>query len=291
MLSDIHFQGPDQQVISIANELPITFFVGMNVLEDEAIVQQCVEEIIKIFRGSDHQVVFKASFDKANRSSVDSPRGPGLIEGLNRLDFIKKHYALPIMTDIHEPHQANPVAEVADIIQIPAFLCRQTDLLLAACRTKKPLHIKKMQMLAPYEMQGVLKKCRQFDHHQVILCERGTSFGYGNLVVDPLSFTQLKSLGAPVSFDVTHSLQLPGIGSGKRIQAGGRSQYTLPLALAGVSQGISAIFIECHPQPEQAWCDGACALPLSSLELVVSQIGALDRFVKSAALQEKVFCP
>ena len=287
----VQVDGPRQKSISMNNERPLVFMVGMNVLEDEETVQFCLEEIVRIFKNSPHQVIFKASFDKANRSSIESLRGPGLKEGLARLASIRTQYKLPILTDIHEPHQAEKVAEVADMIQIPAFLCRQTDLLDAACQTKKPLHIKKMQMQAPHELRSIVEKCSHFNNEQVILCERGTSFGYGNLVVDPLSFIQLKELGVPVSFDVTHALQLPGIGSTERVQAGGRSAYTLPLALAGVSQGLAAIFIECHPHPKQAWCDGACALPLSSLADVVSKISALDRFTKSTYPDVEVIDP
>lgn len=266
--------------ICIANDQPLTFIVGMNVLEDEKTVEKCLKEIKRVFRNYANPVIFKASFDKANRSSHLSHRGPGLEEGLARLSHIKKQFDLGILTDVHEVKQVQKVAEVADIIQIPAFLCRQTDLLYETCQVGRPLHIKKMQMLAPHEMQAIIDKCGVFGQDQVILCERGTSFGYGNLVVDPLSFSQLKSLGVPVSFDVTHSLQKPGVGSIDRVQAGGRSEFTLPLAIAGVSQSIAALFLECHPQPSQAWCDGACALPLSSLELVISKLVALDLFIK-----------
>jgi 2-dehydro-3-deoxyphosphooctonate aldolase (KDO 8-P synthase) len=285
---EVSISGPRGELV-ISNQRPITFMIGMNVLETEERVEACLNQLQKTFSPLDAQVIFKASFDKANRSSHFSARGPGLDEGLHRLKTIRETYGYPILTDIHTEAQAAIVSEVADIIQVPAFLCRQTDLIQAACEAQKPLHIKKMQMMAPHELGAILEKCHHFGHNQVILCERGTQFGYGRLIVDPLSFIQLKHFGVPVSFDVTHSLQLPGVGGlsqttheGHRpIKAGGRSEYTLPLAYAAVSQSISSIFIECHPQPSEAWCDGACALPLSSLDSVVTSIIELDTFVKT----------
>lgn len=279
----VHINGPKGELV-ISNQSPLTFIVGMNVLETEAVVEECLNNIQNTFSATHAQVIFKASFDKANRSSHLSARGPGLTEGLMRLRYIRERYGYPILTDIHHHEQVPVVAEVADILQIPAFLCRQTDLIHAACDSTKPLHIKKMQMMAPHELKAIIDKCSYFGQEQVILCERGTMFGYGQLIVDPLSFTQLKHFGKPVSFDVTHALQLPGAGGQQNlgpVRAGGRAEYTLPLAYAAVSQGISAIFIECHPQPEQAWCDGACALPLSSLDYVATHLIELDHFVKT----------
>lgn len=256
--------------------------LGLNVLEEESTVELCLNEIIRIMQQLPIQVLFKASFDKANRSSYRSARGPGL-EGLARLQFIRNHYQLPILTDVHTESQVSRVAEVADLIQIPAFLCRQTDLIQAVAETQKPIHIKKMQMLAPFEMQAIIEKCVHFGNQQVILCERGSSFGQGQLIVDPLSFPQLKALQVPVSFDVTHSLQLPGRGLDKngRFCADGRAQYTRSLAFAGVSQGISSVFIECHPEPNRAWCDGACALPLVELHDLIKRLSELDTFIKA----------
>ena len=278
--SEVVVQGPSKN-ITISNQHPITFMLGLNVLEDESIVETCLEEMARVFSKHKASVIFKASFDKANRSSHLSRRGPGLQEGLLRLKYIRSHYHYPILTDLHTEAQAAPVAEVADILQIPAFLCRQPDLIQAAAETNKPLHIKKMQMLAPYEMKAIIEKCNSFGNEQVILCERGTSFGYGRLILDPLSLAEMKNFTVPISLDVSHALQYPGVGDVQRVCAGGRSSYTLPLAYAGISQGISAVFIECHPQPEQAWCDGACALPLSSLDYVVEHMINLDRFIKA----------
>ena len=202
-----------------------------------------------------------------------------MTEGLRILADIKESLQLPILTDIHEPYQAAPVAEVADIIQIPAFLCRQTDLLRAAAQTNRPLHIKKMQMMAPRELRHTVEKCRALGcTAQILLCERGTLFGYHNLVVDPLAFHQLKTLNCPVTFDVTHALQLPGAGQTSTL---GRSELAPQLMRAGVVQGISALFVECHPEPQKAKCDGPCATPLSELKKLLSEAKALDDFIKS----------
>ena len=271
--------------LKISNDEPLTFMLGLNVLDREEVIESTchvIAHLSDLLREASGRprVIFKASFDKANRSSKLSPRGPGLHEGLSLLAEIKRRWSLPIMTDVHSPEQVEYAADVVDLIQIPAFLCRQTDLIKAACESGKPLHIKKMQMLAPEEMRAVLFKCRSFGQDQVILCERGTSFGYGHLVVDPLSFHTMKSLGVPVSFDVTHSLQLPGRGSQDRVQAGGRGQLTSALATAGISQGLASLFIECHPKPSEALCDGPCALPLSELEYVVMHMDRLDHYIK-----------
>jgi 2-dehydro-3-deoxyphosphooctonate aldolase (KDO 8-P synthase) len=222
-------------------------------------------------------LIFKASFDKANRSSHTSYRGPGLERGLAQLADLKARFGFPLITDIHAPEQAAPVAEVVDCLQIPAFLVRQTDLIEAACRTGKPLHLKKMQCMAPLELQASLKKCEAFGQPNVILCERGTLFGYNNLVVDPLSFSALKGLGAPVSFDVTHALQQPGaLGHA----TGGRGHLTAPLMAAGVSQGIAALFLELHPEPNEARCDGPCALRLDEAEALLRRARSLDEWAK-----------
>lgn len=262
--------------VEVGNERPLALFAGLNVLESRELALSVAEQLLAICERLGLPLVFKASFDKANRSSVRSFRGPGPDEGLRWLQEVRG-LGVPVLTDIHEPGQAAPAAEVADLLQIPAFLCRQTDLLAAAAATGRPLHVKKMQMMAPLEMGNVLEKCRAFGASGVILCERGTSLGYGNLVVDPLSFPQLRSLGAPVSFDVTHSLQLPG---GLGHATGGRRQLLEPLAVAGVSQGIAALFLEVHPEPDRALCDGPCALPLSAAEGLLRRLLALDRLVK-----------
>jgi 2-dehydro-3-deoxyphosphooctonate aldolase (KDO 8-P synthase) len=260
------------------NELPFVLIGGVNVIESKEIVFQTAETLKHICSDMNIPLVFKASFDKANRSSIQSYRGPGIKEGLEILANLKQKYNVPIITDIHEIWQAKPVSEVADIIQIPAFLCRQTDLLQAACDTKKVLHIKKMQLMAPSEMKNVLVKCHSFGAKDIILCERGTLFGYHNLVVDPLSFEQLKELNCPVSFDITHSLQQPG---SQGLNTGGRSQYAENLALMGISQGISSLFIEFHPNPKEAKCDGPCAVPLEEAQELLKKLKALDTLIKS----------
>ena len=226
----------------------------------------------------DFNYVFKASFDKANRSSLDSFRGPGLDDGLESLQKVKDRFELPLITDIHEPDQAGPVADVCDVIQIPAFLCRQTDLIVAASKTKKIINIKKPQFSSAKEMFHAVKKCNAAGNEDVILCERGNIFGYNNLVVDTLNFQILKQEGNPVFFDVTHSLQQPGM---LEKSTGGRGQYVYELAKAGISQNIAGLFLETHPDPSEAKCDGPCALKLSELESFMERVIALDEFVKN----------
>ena len=221
--------------------------------------------------------VFKASFDKANRSSISSFRGPGLKKGCEILAEIKQTYGVPVISDIHEPYQAKPAAEVIDILQLPAFLCRQTDLVVALAETGRPVNVKKAQFLAAHEMGHIIRKFEEAGNKQVLLCERGSSFGYNNLVVDPLNFGIMKRTGCPVVFDVTHSLQIPG---GRSDSAGGRRQAVFELMLAGMSQGIGGLFLESHPDPSQAKCDGPCALPLDKLEEFLSQAKAVDDLVK-----------
>ena len=274
--------------VVLSNERPFALLAGMNVLESRDLAFRVAETLVRATEALGVAYVFKASFDKANRSSIDSYRGPGLDEGLALLQQIKQHFGVPILTDIHEPTQAEPVAEVADVLQIPAFLVRQTDLLTAACQTGRPLHIKKMQMMAPHEMGNVLRKCEALGHDQLIVCERGTSFGYGNLVVDPLSFPQLKAFGYPVTFDVTHALQMPGaLGA----STGGRGAYVENLALAGMSQGLAGLFLECHPDPAQAKCDGPCALPLDQVQPLLQRLKALDDLVKRLGQKQPVSAP
>jgi 2-dehydro-3-deoxyphosphooctonate aldolase (KDO 8-P synthase) len=224
--------------------------------------------------------VFKASFDKANRSSINSFRGPGLEAGLQLLADIKDKYGVPVISDVHETWQAEPAAEVCDIIQLPAFLSRQTDLVVAMARTGAVINIKKAQFLAPREMAHIIRKCEEAGNDRVILCERGTSFGYNNLVVDMLGFRQMKDLGVPVFFDVTHALQMPG---GRADSAGGRRAQVGDLALAGMSQGLAGLFLEAHPDPDKALCDGPCALRLSQLEPFLKQVKAVDDLVKGFA--------
>ncbi len=264
--------------ISIGNDLPFALFGGMNVLESRDMAMRICEHYVNVTQKLGIPYVFKASFDKANRSSINSYRGPGLDEGLKIFQDIKAQFGVPILTDVHEPYQAQPVAEVCDIIQLPAFLSRQTDLVAAMAKTGAIINIKKAQFLAPQEMKHIMQKCNEAGNDQLILCERGSSFGYNNLVVDMLGFGVMKKFGYPVFFDVTHSLQMPG---GLANAAGGRRAQVTELARAGMAVGLAGLFLEAHPDPEHAKCDGPCALRLSQLEGFLSQVKAIDDLVKS----------
>ncbi len=263
--------------ISIANDAPMVLVGGLNVLEDEALALEVAQTFAEVCAKLDVPYIFKASFDKANRSSIKSYRGPGMAKGIDILASVKSRFGMPVITDIHEPEQAGPVGEVADILQLPAFLSRQTDLVLAMAKTGKVINIKKAQFLSPGEMGNILQKFEEAGNRQLILCERGTSFGYNNLVVDMLGFPIMKSFGYPVLFDVTHSLQLPG---GQSSSAGGRRKDVTALAKSGIAQKIAGLFLEAHPDPAAALCDGPCALPLAKLETFLSQIKAVDDLIK-----------
>ena len=263
--------------ISIANDKPFVLFGGMNVLESKELAFEIAEGYIDICNRLGIGYVFKASFDKANRSSLNSYRGPGLEKGVDWLGQIKEKYKVPIITDVHEPYQAEPVAEVADIIQLPAFLSRQTDLVQAMARTGAIINVKKAQFLAPHEMRHIINKCLEAGNDKIILCERGTSFGYNNLVVDMLGFDTMKKMDVPVFFDVTHSLQQPGARSDS---AGGRREQITTLARAGMATGLAGLFLEAHPEPELAKCDGPCALRMSQLEPFLKQLKQIDDLVK-----------
>lgn len=264
--------------IDVANDQPFVLFGGMNVLESRDLAMRIAEHYVEVTAKLGIPYVFKASFDKANRSSINSYRGPGLDEGLKIFEEIKKTFNIPLITDVHEPHQAAPVAEVVDVIQLPAFLSRQTDLVVAMAKTNAVINIKKAQFLAPEEMRHILAKCNEAGNDNLMLCERGSSFGYNNLVVDMLGFGIMKKMGYPVIFDVTHSLQRPG---GRSDSAGGRRAQVTQLGLAGMSQGIGGLFLESHPDPAHAKCDGPCALPLAMLEPFLAQMKAVDDVVKS----------
>ncbi len=264
--------------IKIANDQPMVLFGGMNVLESRDLALRIAEHYVEVTQRLNIPYVFKASFDKANRSSVSSFRGPGMEEGLKLLQEIKTQFGVPVITDVHEPHQAAPTAEVADIIQLPAFLSRQTDLVVAMAQTSAAINIKKAQFLAPQEMAHILNKCQEAGNSRLILCERGSCFGYNNLVVDMLGFSIMKEFGYPVMFDATHALQMPG---GRSDSAGGRRALAAQLARAGLSQGIAGLFLEAHPNPDEALCDGPCALPLDKLEPYLLQMKAVDELVKS----------
>ena len=263
--------------LKVSNALPFTLFGGMNVLESRELALEIAAFYKEVTDKLGIPYVFKASFDKANRSSISSFRGPGLEKGCEILADIKETYGVPVISDIHEPYQAKPAAEVIDVLQLPAFLCRQTDLVVALAETGRPVNVKKAQFLAAHEMGHIIRKFEEAGNKQVLLCERGSSFGYNNLVVDPLNFGIMKRTGCPVVFDVTHSLQIPG---GRSDSAGGRRQAVFELMLAGMSQGIGGLFLESHPDPSQAKCDGPCALPLDKLEEFLTQAKAVDDLVK-----------
>jgi 2-dehydro-3-deoxyphosphooctonate aldolase (KDO 8-P synthase) len=222
--------------------------------------------------------IFKASFDKANRTSIRSERGPGLDLGLEWLGRIKSEIGVPVLTDIHEPHQAGPVSDIADMLQIPAFLCRQTDLLAAASRTGRPLNVKKAQFMAPEDMSSVLEKCRDAGASGVVLCERGTMFGYHRLVVDFRSIILMRALGAPVMFDATHSVQLPG---GLGASSGGDRRFVIPLVRAALAIGVDSIFLETHPNPAEAKSDGPNMVPLDGVGRLLDEMEELDGFIRS----------
>lgn len=263
--------------IQVANDKPFVLFGGMNVLESRDLAFEVADAYVQACSKLGIPYVFKASFDKANRSSVNSFRGPGLEKGLQILADIKSKYGVPIISDVHEPQQAAPAAEVCDVIQLPAFLSRQTDLVVAMAETGAVINIKKAQFLAPHEMKHIITKLGEAGNDKIILCERGTSFGYNNLVVDMLGFGIMKQMDVPVMFDVTHSLQMPG---GRADSAGGRRAQVTDLALAGMSQGLAGLFLEAHPDPENAKCDGPCALRLSQLEPFLERVKAVDDLVK-----------
>lgn len=266
--------------IHVGNDLPFVLFGGINVLESRELALQACDTYVKVTRDLDIPYVFKASFDKANRSSIHSYRGPGLEEGLKLLEEVKNTYDVPILTDVHEPWQAEPVAQVVDVLQLPAFLARQTDLVVALAKTGKVINIKKPQFLSPTQMHNIVEKFAEAGNERVLLCDRGTCFGYDNLVVDMLGFGVMKQVSnnRPVIFDVTHALQQRDAGSAA---SGGRRQQVADLARAGMAVGLAGLFLEAHPNPDQALCDGPSALPLEQLEPFLRQMKALDQLVKS----------
>ena len=264
--------------ISICNDNSFVLIGGLNVLETKDLNLKVAETFKEITSRLKIPYIFKASFDKANRSSTDSYRGPGMEEGLRILEDIKQEFEIPILTDIHEPQQAKPASEIADVLQLPAFLSRQTDLVSALANTKAVINIKKAQFLSPDEMGNIINKFEFFGNKKLFLCERGTSFGYNNLVVDMLGFKLMKKFGYPLVFDVTHSLQIPG---GLGNSAAGRRGSIREMGLAGLSQKIAGLFLEAHPEPDKALCDGPSALKLNQLEPFLEQMKAIDLMVKS----------
>ena len=262
--------------VEVANHLPFVLFGGMNVLESRDLAMRIAEHYVEVTQKLNIPYVFKASFDKANRSSVTSYRGPGMEEGLRIFEEIKSTFNVPLITDVHEPHQAAPVADVVDVIQLPAFLARQTDLVVAMAKTGAVINVKKPQFLAPHEMRHIIGKLGEAGNDNVILCERGSCFGYNNLVVDMFGMDAMKEY-APVIFDATHALQMPG---GRATSADGRRAQAAQLARSGMALGLAGLFIEAHPNPDEALCDGPCALPLAKLEPYLQQMKALDELVK-----------
>ena len=268
--------------ISVSNDAPMVLFGGMNVLESRDMAMGIAEAYVKATQKLGIPYVFKASFDKANRSSIHSYRGPGVDEGLKIFQEIKEAFNVPVITDVHEPEQAAPVAEVCDVIQLPAFLARQTDLVKAMADTGAVINVKKPQFLSPGQMGNIVDKFRECGNQKVMLCERGTCMGYDNLVVDMLGFRTMKevSKGLPLIFDVTHALQCRDpMGAA----SGGRRHQVAELGRAGIAVGIAGLFLEAHPNPQKALCDGPSALPLDKLEPFLAQMKAFDDLIKSQA--------
>ena len=266
--------------ITFANNAPFVLIGGINVLESKDFALDVAGHYREICQKLNIPLVFKASFDKANRSSIHSYRGPGLEVGLEMLQAVKKTHGLPVITDVHSPEQAAPAASVCDIIQLPAFLARQTDLVEAMARTGSVINIKKPQFLSPSQMGNLVEKFRECGNDQLLICERGSNFGYDNLVVDMLGFGVMKRCcdQLPLIFDVTHALQCRDPGGAA---SGGRRSQVVDLARAGMAVGLAGLFLESHPNPDQALCDGPSALPLQQLEAFLSQVKAIDNVVKS----------
>lgn len=246
----------------IHEDSPLTLISGPCIIESRDHTLLCAERLVKIASTRPVQLIFKASYDKANRSSIHSFRGPGLEEGLRILEEVKNTFGIPVLSDIHLPEEALPASQVLDVLQIPAFLCRQTDLIAAAAKTGKPLHIKKGQFMAPWDMKNVIEKAASCNNSNVILCDRGTSFGYNNLVCDMRGLAIMRAFGVPVSFDASHSVQMPGaLGT----SSGGTREHIPLLARAAAAVGIQVLFIESHPEPQQAKSDSATVFPLDQL--------------------------
>ena len=265
--------------IDVANDKPFVLFGGMNVLESRDLAMSMCETYVKVTQKLGIPFVFKASWDKANRSSIHSYRGPGMEEGLKIFQELKETFGVSIITDIHEISQAKPVGEVVDVLQLPAFLARQTDLVEAMARTGNVINVKKPQFLSPGQVKNIVEKFAECGNERVILCERGVNFGYDNLVVDMLGFGVMKqaSQGSPVIFDVTHALQCRDpLGAA----SGGRREQVVELARSGMAVGLAGLFIESHPNPDSARCDGPSALPLAKLEPFLRQMQAIDELVK-----------
>ena len=265
---------------NISNSTSFTLFGGLNVLENLDLTLKTCEKFMQVTGKLGIPYVFKASFDKANRSSIHSYRGVGLDEGMKIFAAVKKEFDVPVITDVHEPWQAEPVAEVCDVLQLPAFLARQTDLVVALAKSGRAINIKKPQFLSPHQMKNIVDKFKEAGNEQLILCERGSNFGYDNLVVDMLGFGVMKKITGdlPIIFDVTHALQQRESGAAA---SGGRRNQVLDLALAGMATRLAGLFLEAHPDPDKARCDGPSALPLAMLEAFLAQVKAVDDVVKA----------
>jgi 2-dehydro-3-deoxyphosphooctonate aldolase (KDO 8-P synthase) len=261
----------------LTNLAPLTIIAGPCVIEGEDFALETAGKLKVIFDSYGCNWIYKSSFDKANRSSLDSFRGVGMHAGLKILENVKKEYNVPVITDLHEKEQVDEVSRVVDMLQTPAFLCRQTDFIEKVASSNKPVNIKKGQFLSPYEMRNVLKKAYSTGNTNIALCERGTTFGYGNLVVDMKSLSIMKSFNCPVIFDATHSVQLPG---GLGNSSGGERQFVSTLATAATAIGIGGLFIECHPNPDKAPCDGPNMLNFDQLRNLLDKIIKLDQLVK-----------
>ena len=266
--------------INLGNQLPVSLIGGINVIESRDLAMRVAEAFVTATQDLGLPYIFKASFDKANRSSIHSYRGPGLDEGLKVLQEVKETFNVPVLTDVHEISQAAPVAEVCDILQIPAFLARQTDLIAAVAATKAVINVKKPQFMSPPQIQNLVDKIRECGNDRILMCERGTCFGYDNLVVDMLGLRTMKdcSDNTPIIFDVTHALQMRSAGAAV---SGGRRGQIAELSRAGLALGIAGLFLEAHPTPDQALCDGPSALPLHLIKPLLAQVKAVDDLVKA----------
>lgn len=262
---------------------PLTLISGPCVIESREHTLFCAEQLVKITQGRNVQLIFKASYDKANRSSGQSFRGPGLEQGLRILEEVKQTFGIPVVSDIHLPEEADIASSVLDMLQIPAFLCRQTDLLLAAGQTMKPVHIKKGQFMAPWDMKNALEKVQSCGNPCVMLCDRGTSFGYNNLVCDMRSFAIMQAFGVPVSFDASHSVQMPGaLGT----SSGGTREHIPLLTRAAAAAGIQALFIESHPDPKNAKSDSSTVFPLDGLGALLDVTISIHELVRASSFVE-----
>jgi 2-dehydro-3-deoxyphosphooctonate aldolase (KDO 8-P synthase) len=267
--------------VRLSNDRPFALIAGPCIVESEALTLRVAKALKSIAGRLGVPFIFKCSYDKANRSSLDSYRGPGIAKGLEVLAKVRREVGVPVLTDVHETDQCGPVAAAVDVLQIPAFLCRQTDLLLAAGRTGRAINVKKGQFLSPWDMPHIVKKIESAGNRDVTLTERGASFGYHNLVVDMRGLEVMKSTGCPVVFDATHSVQLPGA---RGSSSGGQREFIYPLARAAVAVGVAAVFMEVHPKPEEALSDGPNAVRLSDVEALVRRLRSIDAAVKKKGM-------